>query len=90
MFPLLAFACYLLFWCSWPESEVDRVATQEASIATAGCQQAYDCSNEGNSDRDCLSAFAGASESDGGGQACMCTHPHTKYVCEASSTLLQC
>ncbi len=33
-------------------SEVDRVATQEAWVAVAGCQQAYDCSNEGTSDRE--------------------------------------
>lgn len=31
-------------------SEVDRVATREAWVAVAGCQQAYDCSNEGTSD----------------------------------------
>lgn len=33
-------------------SEVDRVATQEAWVAVAACQQAYDCSNEGTLGRE--------------------------------------
>lgn len=39
---------YLLFWCSWLVSEVDRVATQRAWVAEAGCQQAYDRSKDGD------------------------------------------
>lgn len=49
---LLLAHTYLLFLCSWPVSEVDRVATLEAWVPLAGCQQAYDCSNDGTSDRE--------------------------------------
>lgn len=47
-------------------SEVDRVATQEAWVAVAGCQQAYDCSDEGTSDRELPARVHVSSESSGG------------------------
>lgn len=63
---MLALTYYLLFWCPWPVSEVDRVPTQEAWVAVASCQQAYDCSNEGTSDRELPARVHVSSESSGG------------------------
>lgn len=54
-------------------SEVDRVATPEAWVAVAGCQQAYDCSDEGTSDRGLPASVCVASESSGGDRHA-CTH----------------
>lgn len=47
-------------------SEEDRVATQEDRVAEASSQQAYDCSNEGISDRELPASVCVSSESSGG------------------------
>lgn len=56
-------------------SEADRVATQEAWVAVASCQQAYDCSSRGTSDRELPASVCVASESNGGDRHA-CVHRH--------------